>query len=86
MGAGVLAAIPGALILDGHAYTRSQALADARTYLTTRGRAAFDVDEALVDRQGLVVQAWWGGDLAGFVNRSFPGAAPVTVVNLPGGA
>lgn len=73
------------LVYEGHDQSRTQALAAARAHLLSQQVPAFDIDEALVDRQGLVVQAWWGGDAVGFVGEGYPNAQPVTVVNLPGG-
>lgn len=76
---------------DGvHVYTgqdtpRADVIDAARTHLLAAGVHPLDVDDALVDRQGLVVRAWWGGTDVGFCGEQHPDAVAVTVVNLPRG-
>lgn len=69
----------------GHDTTRQAVLAAARDHLIGRGKHHLDVDDALVDGQGKVGRAWWGGEEVGFVQEGYPGAQAVTVVNLPKG-
>lgn len=70
------------LIIDGHDTPRVEVLAQARAMLRELGVTAWDADEELTPRPGLLSQAWWGGDDAGFVPEDHPGARPVTVVNV----
>jgi hypothetical protein len=74
--------IPGqCLMLPGHDTPRADILTAARAHLLAAGMDAWDADDALESRQGLVVRAWWGGAL-GFVGQDHPDAQPVTVVNV----
>lgn len=67
---------------DGHGLSRAQALGQARAALTARGTSTWEADDLFIDRPGLVVRAWWGGDDVGFVQEHHDGATPVTVVNV----
>jgi hypothetical protein len=69
------------LMLDGHDTSRADALTQARAYLVDAGVDPFVADAAVVDSPGLVVQAWWS-DEQGFVQDSYGGALPVTVVHV----
>jgi hypothetical protein len=71
-----------ALVFDGQDASRADVLAKARAHLIATGMHPLDADDAVVDRQGLVVRAWWGGDELGFVGQDHPDAQPVTVVNV----
>lgn len=73
---------PGAFIFQGQDTSRATVLAEARAALVARGLHPLDVDELLVDAPGRVVRAWWGGDQVGFVQENYPGAVPVTVINM----
>jgi hypothetical protein len=70
------------LVWEGQDASRAEILAAAREYLTGRGNHHLDVGDALADRPGLVVAAWWVAN-AGFTGIGHLGAVPVTVVNLP---
>lgn len=61
---------------------RVEVLAAARAHLIGKGHHPLDVDDALTERPGLVVRAWWSEAL-GFVGPDHPDGAPVTVVNQP---
>jgi hypothetical protein len=69
-------------VFAGQDTPRAEVLAAVREELITAGRNHLEVDELLVDRKGLVVAAWWGGDELGFVGEDHPNAQPVTVVNV----
>lgn len=73
------------LVYAGQDTERADILAAARELLVAGGNHPLDVDDALVDRQGLVGRAHWGGVEVGFVGEQYPGAQAVTVVNLPKG-
>jgi hypothetical protein len=74
----------GVLVFAGQDTPRADLLAVARTYLIANGVHHLDADDALVDRQGLVVRAHWAGPDVGFCGETHPQAQAVTVVNLPG--
>lgn len=74
--------VAGALVFTGQDTPRTDVLAGARAHLVAAGMHPLDADDALVDRQGLVVRAWWGGDEVGFVGEDYPDAQPVVVVNV----
>lgn len=67
----------------GQDKSRAEVLAAAREHLIAAGLLPLDVDDILIDRTGLVVAAWWGGNELGFVGADHALAQPVTVVNLP---
>lgn len=73
------------LVYDGQDTPRADILAAARELLVAGGAHPLDVDDALVDRQGLVGRAWWAGEGVGFCGEAHPDARAVTVVNLPAG-
>lgn len=76
---------------DGvHVYTgqdtpRADVIDATRAHLLAAGAHPIDVDDALADRPGLVVRAWWAGADVGFCGAWHPDAVAVTVVNLPHG-
>lgn len=72
----------GAFIFTGQDRARASVLDEVRVALAARGMHQLDVDELLVDAPNRVVRAWWGGDQVGFVQETYPGAVPVTVVNV----
>jgi hypothetical protein len=70
------------LMLAGHDTQRAEVLTLGRAALLELGVSAWDADEQLADRPGLLARCWWGGDDVGFVQEGHPGATPVTVVNV----
>lgn len=74
---------PGQIIFQGHNLTRVLALEAARKHLVEEKHVPeFDADTMLVDTPNRVAQAWFD-DKAGIVQRDYPEAQPVTVVNIP---
>lgn len=73
------------LVYAGHGLARAEVLASARKQLVGAGADVDDVDEALIDRQGLIGRAHWAGEKVGFCGPQHPQAVAVTVVNLPSG-
>lgn len=73
---------PGVFVFATQDRTRRSVLDEAKAALEARGMHPLDVEELLVDAPGRVARAWWGGDDVGFVQENYPGAVPVTVVNM----
>lgn len=73
---------PGQIIFQGHNLTRTLAIEAARKHLVEEKHISeFDADTMLVDTPNRVSQAWFD-DKAGIVQRDYPEAQPVTVVNV----
>lgn len=80
----LIAALPGGgLAFAGHIAVRQDALDAARAWLISQQVDPWDIDIMLMDRPGLLARAWWAGPDVGFCSEQYPGAQPVTVVNLP---
>jgi hypothetical protein len=74
---------PGQIMFQGHNLTRAIAIEAARKHLVdVKHVPEFDADTMLVDTPNRVSQAWFN-DEAGIVQREYPDAEPVTVVNIP---
>lgn len=69
------------LMVDGHDTPRAEVVEGARQHLVDAGIHHLHADDVLA-RPGVVVAAWWGGDEVGFCGPDYPGATPVTVVNV----
>lgn len=70
-------------ILEGHTYTRSEALSKFSDSLRLSGMDDWDLEIYMLRINALpyaVMRAWYSDDI-GFVQESFSGSKPVTVVN-----
>jgi hypothetical protein len=73
------------LVADGHT-SRRQVLADAAEFLTAElGWDEIRVEDALVDRHGLIARAWILADGETFGQEHHDGAMPVSVVHVDTG-
>jgi len=70
------------LVYDGQDNPRADLLAAALAYLLEHGMHRVDAEDMCVDRRGLIVRAWWGGEERGLVQEHHDGAQPVTVVHV----
>lgn len=69
------------VVVSGHGPRGEARTEAAQCLIVDHGWTPVDADDATDDAS--VSRAWWAGDEVGFVSAEYPGAVPVTVLNIP---